>query len=211
MVAYARMMLAVRRWKAAWLVLWGLLFVVSLPLPAVVREPDYVFRGFQAALAALVLPVVVLQPVGVFLVLVYPLLILTLFLIGLGRPFAVGAAVALVATMLLWGFAVPAEPQSNLFGGSSPGGELGAGYWVWLVSGLCLVAASVGPNPSREHGKFAVAGSVYALVLVAAVLGSGGLEEVKRRARAEQAERVMEEKRKSMGQPPEESEASPEP
>ena len=68
MVAYARMMLAVRRWKAAWLVLWALLFVVSLPLKAVVHEPDYVFRGYQAAVSALVLPMVVLQPVGVFLV-----------------------------------------------------------------------------------------------------------------------------------------------
>lgn len=196
-------------WKAVWVVLWAVLFVISLPLPALVHaETGWTYEGYRAALTALLLPLVWAQPHGGFLMLAHPLLVVTLVGTLRSRPFAVGAAVALVATMALWGFSAPDEPRANIFGGTDPGGDLGAGYWVWLASGVCLVLASVAPVPARDHARWAAVGLTYALLVVVAAWRSSALAKDARKASEEEAKRVLEYKTKRMKEARERSEPS---
>jgi hypothetical protein len=184
-------------WKTAWVILWAALFAISLALPALVHsETGWVHEGHRAALLALVLPAVWGEPLGGFLMLTHPLLVVTLVGTWRSRAFAVGAAVALVATMALWGFSAPDEPRSNIFGGTDPGGDLAAGYWVWLASGICLVLASVGTAPTRAHATWVAVGLAYALLVVVAAWRSLTFAKEAQQASEGEAKRVLEYKTK---------------
>jgi hypothetical protein len=149
--------------------LWAVIYLVSLVLPALVYDSRTVWEGWRAAAVALFLYfVVVTQPLGWLLAMLYPLLIASLYGILRGRPFAVGTAMALVATMALWGFSAPPEPRSNIFGSTDPGGQLGSGFWLWLASGLCLVAAALTPPLSRRHVVWSQIGFGYAALVILA-------------------------------------------
>ena len=140
--------------------------------------------------------------------LVHPLLVVTLVGTLLSRPFAVGTAVALVATMALWGFSAPEEPRANIFGGTDPGGDLGVGYWLWLASGTCLVLASVGAVPARDDAKWAAVGLAYALLVVVAAWRSSVLAKEAQKASADEAKRVLEYKTTRVKEAREQSEPS---
>lgn len=199
-------------WKGVWVALWAGLFAISLTLPALVHsETGWAYEGYRAALTALFLPVVWVQTLGGFLMLVHPLLVVTLVGTLRSRPFAVGAALALVATMALWGFSAPEEPRSNIFGGTDPGGDLGAGYWVWLASGVCLVLAGLGPVPTREHARWVAVGLAYALLVVVAAWRSSALAKEALKASEEEAKRVLEYKTKRAKDARERSEPNPPP
>jgi len=86
-----------------WLLLAGVLYAISLPLPAIVHESERVWLGAQAAVFALIVPLYLGLPPGFLLATYYPLLGVTLYAVLRKRSFATGAATALVSTMALWG------------------------------------------------------------------------------------------------------------
>ena len=137
-----------------WVLLAGALYAISLVLPTVVHESERVWLGAQAALFALVIPLYLSVPPGFLLAMYYPLLGVTLYAVLRKRSFATGAATALVATMALWGLCTPSKPAGDVL--SVPGGHLSWGFWLWLASGACLLAASVqekapkAPKPDIE-------------------------------------------------------------
>ncbi len=133
-----------------WLLLAGALYLGSLPLPVLVHESERIWVGAQAALFALIVPLYLGLPPGFLLATYYPLLGATLFAVLRKRAFATGAAIALVATMALWGLCAPSKPTGDAF--SVPGGHLSWGFLVWLASGACLVIASL----QKDGGKGAV-------------------------------------------------------
>jgi hypothetical protein len=151
-----------RRQRIAWVALAGALYGLSLALPAVVYEGETVWPGVRAAALSVFFPLVWAMPLGFLLSLLYPLLGLTVIGIVKRRAFATGTAIALVATMALWGFSVPEKPESNVFGGTSPGGALGWGFWLWLASGVCLLVASLASREPERLKRFVIAGLVYA-------------------------------------------------
>lgn len=133
------------RAKTWWLGLTAGLFAISLALPALVHEGEATLLGARAAGLALFIPVLRPEPLGFLLGMLYPLLAVTLYGVLRSRPFATGAAIALLATMTLWGLSAPALPRVGVF--DTPGGSIGWGFWLWLAAGACLALASL------ERGK----------------------------------------------------------
>lgn len=164
------------RARNAWLLAAAGSYAISLPLPALVHEGETVWHGYRAAAVALFLPVVWSQPLGVLLGMLYPLFGVTVFGILKRSAFATGASVALVATMVLWGLSPPAQPEQDLL--TVPGGQLGAGFWVWLASGVCLVMASLEPGKALLR-RWTVLGLSYAAV---AAVAAFTLSEIRREA-----------------------------
>lgn len=181
------------RARNAWLLGAAGSYAISLPLPALVHEGETVWHGYQAAAVALFIPVVWSQPLGVLLGMLYPLFGVTVFGILTRRAFATGASVALVATMALWGLSPPAQPSGGVL--TMPGGQLGAGFWVWLASGVCLVMASHEPGKALLR-RWTVLGLSYAAVAaVAALILTGVRREAARHPTDAERREVEAEKR----------------
>ena len=100
--------------------------------------------------------------------LLLPLLLVTIYAIVRGRPFALGTAIALLATMGLWGLSAPPEPRRFMDGGPYGGGSLALGFWMWIAAGVCLLAATVFPPITRQQKKWALAGLGYAVFVAIA-------------------------------------------
>lgn len=181
--------------RSLWLAFAVALYAVSLLLPAVEYEGETVWLGARAAAIAVFIPALWAVPLGSLLGLFYPLLGLTLLGIFGRRAFATGSAIALVATMALWGFCLPPVPQANIFGGTDPGGSLGPGFWLWLASGVCLLVVSLEPREPKRFSRSTIAGLVYAtfVALSAFVLvglrHEGALRSTEAERRAVEAEK----------------------
>jgi hypothetical protein len=189
-----------RHSRSFWLALAVALYGVSLLLPAVEHEGETVWLGARAALVAVFIPALWAVPLGFLLGLLYPLLGLTLIGIVARRAFATGAAIALVATMALWGFSLPPTPQPNIFGGTHPGGNLGPGFWLWLASGSCLLFASLEPREQQRFSRSTLAGLVYAAVVALSALVLGASHERVRRSADAERRAVEDEKREAIRQ-----------
>lgn len=129
----------------------GRFWVISLLLPATCEGGGSAL-GIYVAFLSLFHPVSVLSNVG---------LLAAGILLSFGKyRSALVASVLSVVSMVACGVLAPAEPANGGFFLATPGGNLGPGYYVWLLAGLLMLFATMRAFPaipsavSNAPGRF---------------------------------------------------------